>query len=95
MINLLMNSHDFMKNNKFADKRRKGEILQKKKIRWFAISTCPPGQVLAGPDMSKFRLLVKFCIFRVQNLFFEVISRSFCMVLRGEAQKTLFLDKKI
>ena len=27
----------------------------------------PPGQVLAGPDMSDFRLLVEFCMFWVQN----------------------------
>ena len=29
--------------------------------------TGPPGQVLAGPDMSDFRLLVQFCMFWVQN----------------------------
>ena len=28
----------------------------------------PPGQVLAGPDMSDFRRLVEFRMFRVQNL---------------------------
>ena len=30
----------------------------------------PPGQVLAGPDMSEFRLLVEFCILLVQTLVF-------------------------
>ena len=25
-------------------------------FRWFTVSTCPPGQVLAGPDMSKVRV---------------------------------------
>ena len=37
----------------------------------------PPGQVLAGPDMSDFRLFVEFCMFWFQNLLFEVISSSF------------------
>ena len=27
----------------------------------------PPGQVLAGPDMSDFPLLVEFCMLWVQN----------------------------
>ena len=31
--------------------------------------TCPPGLVLAGPDMSKSRLLVKFRTLRVQNIY--------------------------
>ena len=35
----------------------------------------PPGQVLAGPDMSDFRLLVEFCIFWFQNLFVDKISK--------------------
>ena len=47
----------------------------RKYFRWFAVSTCPPGQVLASPDMSDFRLLVEFCTFRVPNLFFDEISR--------------------
>ena len=38
-----------------------------KYFRWFAVSTCPPGQVLAGPDMTKVRVLVKSNTFRVQN----------------------------
>ena len=29
----------------------------------------PPGQVLAGPDMSDFRLLIEFCMFEVQTKF--------------------------
>ena len=71
-----MKSHPSYENDKIVNKRRKGVILKKKKyFRWFAVSTRPPGQVLAGPDMSKFRLLVQFCMLRVQNLFFEVISR--------------------
>ena len=35
----------------------------------------PPGQVLAGPDMSDFRLLVEFYMFWVQNWVFDEISR--------------------
>ena len=50
--------------------------------------TCPPGLALAGPDMSEVRVLVKFRMFRVPNLVFDIMSRGLCMVLRGEAQKT-------
>ena len=35
----------------------------------------PLGQVLAGPDMSDFRLLVEFCMFWIQNWVFEEISK--------------------
>ena len=35
------------------------KFVNKKYFRWFAVSTCPPGQVLAGPDMSKVRLFNK------------------------------------
>ena len=42
-------------------------LKKEKYFRWFVVSTCPPGQVLAGPDMSDFRLLVQFCMLRVQN----------------------------
>ena len=52
--------------------------------------TCPPGVALVGPDMTEGRVWVKFRMFRIQNLFFEAISQWFCMVLCGEAQKTLF-----
>ena len=37
--------------------------------------TCPPGLALANPDMSKFRLLVRFRTSRVKNLLFEIISK--------------------
>ena len=50
------------------------------------------------PDMSDFGLLVKFCTFWDQNLFFNEISRWFCMALPGEAQffpvKTSKFDEK-
>ena len=59
-----------VENDIFANKRRKGVILKKKYFRWFAVSTCPLGQVLAGPDMSDLRLLVQFCVLWVQNCFF-------------------------
>ena len=55
---------------------------------------CPPGLALEGPDMSKVRVLVQSYMFWVQNLFFEEISRWFCMVFRGEAQKTRFWDQQ-
>ena len=47
----------------------------KKYFRCFAVSTCPPGQVLAGPDMSDFRLLIKFLTFRVQKKDFDEIYK--------------------
>ena len=38
-------------------KKDRCNIWQQKYFRWFAVSTCPPGQALAGPDMTKSRLL--------------------------------------
>ena len=35
----------------------------KKYFRWFAVSTCPPGQVLASPDMSEVRVWSNFARF--------------------------------
>ena len=67
MIKLLGKTHDFVNNNKFANKKGKVKFLKKKRTGWFAVSTCPPGQVLAGPEMSKVRVLVQFRTFRVQN----------------------------
>ena len=67
LINLLMKKHNSTKTDKFANKKGKGVILEKKYIRWFAVSTCPPGQVLAGPDMTEVRVLVQFRTLRVQN----------------------------
>ena len=65
---LFSKTEDFMKNDKSVIKKWKGVKPEKYKyFRWFAVSTCPPGQVLAGPDMSDFRLLVQFRTFRVQN----------------------------
>ena len=74
MINLFNKTYDFIENDKFAKKRRKGVILEKRKIRWFAVSTCPPGQVLAGPDMSDFRLLVQFGTFQVPKWYFDEMT---------------------
>ena len=57
-MNLRGKTYDFIRNNEFANTKRKNVILEKY-LRWFAVSTCPPAQVLASPDMSDFRLLVK------------------------------------
>ena len=63
---LNLKTFDFIKSDKFANKKWKG-VISGKYFRWFAVSTCPPGQVLASPDMSDFRFLVEFCMFWVQN----------------------------
>ena len=44
--------------------------------------------------MSKSRLLIQFRTFRVQTLYFYEISRCFCMVFAGEAQKSHYFDQK-
>ena len=49
--------------------------ILKKYFRWFAVSTCPPEQVLAGPDMTEVRVLVQFVTFRVQKWYFDEIYR--------------------
>ena len=72
--NLRMKTHDFIKNDKFANNKWKGVILEKKWFRWFAVSTCPPGQVLAGPDMTEVRVLVQFGTFRVQKWYFDEMT---------------------
>ena len=54
-----------LKKTVFPTKKRKPALLTR---------TCPPGLALAGPDISKFRLLLPFRTFPVQNWFFEVIS---------------------
>ena len=72
MINLIRQTDDFIKDNKFGNKNDvKSEKI--KYFRWFAVSTCPPEQVLAGPDMSDFGLLVKFRTFRIQKWYFDEI----------------------
>ena len=74
MINLLNKTHDFIKNDKFANKKWKGVISKKKYFRWFAVSTCPPGQVLAGPDMTEVRDKVQFGTFRVEKWYFDEMT---------------------
>ena len=78
MINLLMESHDSYENDKFVNQRRRGVVLEKKikkeHFRWFAVSICPPGQVLAGPDMSEVRVLVQFGTFQVPKLYFDEMT---------------------
>ena len=61
MINLFSETNDFILKNKFIDKTDDFIVLLVK-------------QVLAGPDMSDFRLLVKFCTFQVQNRVFDEIT---------------------
>ena len=93
-------SHDLytytFSNSLWLEELEKWNFWRKKEKEQPALltRTCPPGPALAGPDISEFRLLVQFRTFRVQNLLFDVISRWFCMVLRGEAQKTRFWYKK-
>ena len=70
----------FKKHDKFANKKWKGVISEeeeeeKEQKPALLTRTCPPGLVLAGPDMSKSRLLVQFRTFRVQNKVFDEISR--------------------
>ena len=74
MINLLNKTHDFIKMMNLLIKTERCNFWQKKYFRWFAVSTCPPGQVFASPDMSQVRVLVEFRTFQVQNLLFELIS---------------------
>ena len=65
------------KHDKIANNQWTGVISEKIKKQKPALltRTCPPGLVLAGPDMSKSRLLVQFNTFRVQNKVFDEISR--------------------
>ena len=68
----------FKKHDKFVNKIWKGVISEKTNLKQkpaLQTRTCPPGLVLAGPDMSKSRLLVQFRTFRVQNKVFDEISR--------------------
>ena len=74
-------------------KKERCNSWKNKYFRWFAVSTCPPGQVLASPDMSKVRVLVQFCMFRVQKWYFDEIYKWFCMAFAGEAQKHFILSK--
>ena len=53
--------------------QKKERCKSKEYFRWFAVSACPPEQVLASPDISKVRVLVQFRTFRVQNLLFGEI----------------------
>ena len=73
LLNLPIKTHDLIKSINLLAKKWKGVISGKKYSRWFAVSSCPPRQVLAGPDMSDFRLLVQFCIIWVQNWTFEEV----------------------
>ena len=67
MINLFSKTDDFIKKINLLINKDRCNFLGKRNFRWFAVSTCPTGQVLAGPDMTKSRLLAKFLTFRVEN----------------------------
>ena len=81
----------FIRHDKFANKYWKGIISNKNR---FADKDLSSWTGLGGPDMTEVRLLVKFRTFQIPTLIFEVISKSFCMVLHGGAQETRFLDQK-
>ena len=83
MINLLSKTHDFIRMMNLLIQSWKGVISEKKYFRWFAVSTCPPGQVLAGPDMSDFQLLVDLCMFGVQFLLSNFLDDSACFSWRS------------
>ena len=95
MINLLSKTGDFVKNDEFANKKWKGVISGEKKryFRWFAVSTCPPGQVLAGPDMSDFRLLIKFAFFGFKICFLKNFINDFAWFCL-EKLKNIFFNQK-
>ena len=61
----------------------------KQDFRWLAVSTCPPGHVLAGPDMTKSRLSVQFYMFWIRNMRNWTKSRD--LVMSG-LDKTFPLD---
>ena len=63
MINLFSKADDFMKSEK-----------NKSISAGLHVSTCPPGQVLAGPDMTEVRVLVQFGTFRVQKWYFDEMT---------------------
>ena len=66
MINLIIKTNDFIKNDKFANKKGKGVKSQKKYFRCFEVSTCPPGQVRACPisdfwsNFTRFGFKIRF-----------------------------------
>ena len=60
----------------------KKKYKKEKYFRWFAVSTCPPGQVLAGPDMSKVRFFFNFARFGSKTEFLTKFlddSAWFCL----------------
>ena len=100
MIYLLNKTHDFktdfLTSIKFANKKWKGVNSEKikKYFRWFAVSTCPPGQVLASPDISDFRLLVEFRMLRVQNWVLTKFTNDSACFLLEKLKKHAILTNK-
>ena len=68
------------RNNELANRNWEGLISEEEKKGKPALltRTCPPGVALVGPDMTEVRVLVNFCMLRVQNFLFEVIPKLFC-----------------
>ena len=46
-----------------------------------------------GPDMTEVRVLVQFCMFRVQKLYVHEIYRWFCMILPEKLKNHVILTK--
>ena len=67
-MNLLSKTYDFITMIDLLSKT--DDLTQNDKFINYLIK-----QVLAGPDMSDFRLLVQFRMFRIQNLFFDKIYK--------------------
>ena len=72
-MNLLIRNE----NDEFANGNCKGVISGEKKKGKPVLLTriWPPGLALAGRDMSKLRLFVKFRMFLIQIFVFDVISK--------------------
>ena len=48
-----------------------------------------------GPDMTEVRVLVQFCTFRVQKLYFDEIYIWFCNIFAGDIQNQIILTKNL
>ena len=66
MISLLSKTDDFVK--KMINLFNKTDDIKKKRYIYLV------KQVLAGPDMSDFRLLVQFGTFQVQKWYFDAMT---------------------
>ena len=69
MIHSLSTTDDFVKNDKFANKKWKGVKSEKIKVFPLVCSKCLSSWT--GPDMTEVRILVQFCTFRVPKWYFD------------------------